>query len=126
MSLLASFNGGGNLVIGLILLPFFLAWPWAMLFFEVRAFLRSEAQSILIFLGLLLAGTYAGFMLIPGSFTEFSRTTGFWKGWMISLMLATAACPIVLGWEAYKHGWIKAWWKPTKKRKRRKELADEV
>ena len=116
MFVLASFSG--NPVLGLLLLPLFFGGPFVLLWLEVRAFLKSEAQSwlplaILIVLGV-LACVY-GFV----SLWEFGRITGFMKTHLVLICIGAIGFPITLAWEAYKRGWLeKLTTKPKKKKKR--------
>jgi len=116
MTLFASFNGG-NPVLGLILLPFFFAGPFVLLWLEVRAFLRSEAQSILILGLILLLGVLACFYGY-GSLREFHQISGFMKTHLIFAMVGAIVFPIALCWEAYKQGWLSQRTKKTKKKRR--------
>ncbi len=115
MYLLASFSG--NPVLGLLLLPLFFGGPFVLIWLEVRAFLKSEAQSwlsiaLLIVLGVLAC--YYGF----GSLWEFGRITGFMKTHLVLVCIGAIAFPITLGWEAYKRGWLeKLMTKPTKRKR---------
>ncbi|MFT3882971.1 MAG: hypothetical protein QM703_25365 [Gemmatales bacterium] len=120
MSLFASFNGG-NPVLGLLILPFFLAGPFVLIWLEVRAFLKSEAQSLPLFALLVLLGGLAGFYSIGTGWTEFNRTMGFTKIHLVASGIGFVACPIVVAWEAYKRGWLSQWTKKTKKKKRRSD-----
>lgn len=120
MSIMASFNGG-NPVLGLILLPFFLAGPFVLIAIEVRAFLKSEAQSLPLVGLLVLLGVLAGFYSIVTGFTEFNRTMGFTKMHLVASWIGFIASPIVVGWEAYKRGWLSQWKKPKKKKRRRSD-----
>lgn len=120
MTLLASFNGG-NPVLGLILLPFFLAGPFVLLAIEVRAFLKSEAQSLLVLALLLVLGGLAGYFSISTGWSEIKRMTGFTRIHLLASWIGFLACPIVVAWESYKQGWLSQWKKSTKKKRRRKE-----
>ncbi|HQR07242.1 MAG TPA: hypothetical protein PLN21_10495 [Gemmatales bacterium] len=120
MSLFASFNGG-NPVLGLIILPFFLAGPFVLIVIEVRAFLKSEAQSLPIVALLVLLGVLAGYYSIGTGWTEFNRTMGFTKMHLVASFIGAMACPIVVAWEVYKRGWLSQWTKKTKKKRRRSE-----
>ena len=108
MSLLASFNGG-NPVLGLLILPFFLAGPFVLIVIEVRAFLKSEAQSLPLFALLILLGALAGYYSIGTGFTEFNRTMGFTKMHLLASWIGAIACPLVVAWEVYKRGWLSHW-----------------
>lgn len=116
--LIASFNYG-NPIIGLLLLPFFLAGPFVLVWLEVRAFLKSEAQSLTILALLVLLGVLAGYYSIGTGFTEFNRTMGFTKFHLLVSWIGAMACPIVVGWESYKRGWLSHWKKRVKKKRRR-------
>lgn len=120
MSLLASFNGG-NPVLGLILLPFFLAGPFVLIAIEVRAFLKSEAQSLPLLALLVVLGVLAGIYSIGTGFTEFNRTMGFTKVHLVASWIGFLASPLVVGWEVYKQGWLRQWRKPAKKKRRRRD-----
>ncbi len=115
----ASFNGG-NPVIGLLLLPLFFGGPFLLIWLNIRAFLKSEAQSILILLLIVVLGALAGFYAI-GSINEFGRTLGFWKTHLIAAWIGAAGFPVAAGWEVYKQGWLSKWVAPTKKKQRRQE-----
>lgn len=117
--LLASFNYG-NPVIGVLLLPFFLALPWAMLFVEVRSILRGEALSRTLFVLLLLMEGLALYLAWIGVFHGLSMVFGFWKTWALALLLATSAAPFILAYEAYKNGWLDRLIHPPRKKKKRK------
>jgi hypothetical protein len=115
MSLLASFSG--NPVLGLLLLPLFFGGPFVLIWLEVRAFLKSEAQSWLPVALLIVLGALAciyGFI----SMKEFGQITGFMKTHLVLICMGAIAFPITLGWEAYKRGWLaKLTTKPKKKKR---------
>ncbi len=117
MSLFASFSG--NPVLGLLILPFFLAGPFVLIVIEARTFLKSEAQSLPLFALLVLLGGLAGFYSIVTGWTEFNRTMGFTKMHLMASWIGFLASPIVVCWEAYKRGWLSQWKKKSKKKRRR-------
>lgn len=119
MILLASFSG--NPVLGLLILPFFFAGPFVLIWLEVRAFLKSEAQSLPLLGLLVLLGVLAGFYTIGTGWTEFNRTMGFTKMHLVASGIGFVASPIVVAWEVYKRGWLSQWTKKTKKKKRRSD-----
>jgi hypothetical protein len=72
MTLFASFSG--NPVLGLLLLPFFFGGPFVLLRLEVRAFLRSEAQSLTLLALLVILGILAGLYCFATGLVEFNQT----------------------------------------------------
>lgn len=113
----ASFNGG-NPVLGLLLLPFFFAGPFVLIWLEVRAFLKSEAQSVLLLLVLLALGILACFYGY-GSAKEFQQITGFLKVHLIVAWIGGVAFPFTLAWEVYKQGWLNKWTAAGRKKKKK-------
>lgn len=116
MNLLASF--GGNPVLGLLLLPFFFAGPFVLIGIEVRAFLKSEAQSVLLLLLMMALGILACFYGY-GSAREFQQITGFMKGHLLAAYLGAIAFPFAATWEIYKQGWLSKLTTIPKKKKKR-------
>lgn len=89
-------NFSGNPVLGLLLLPLFLAGPFVLLWLEVRAFFKSKAQSWLTIALLIVLGVLACFYGF-GSMWEFGRITGFMKTHLILVYLGAIVFPITLG-----------------------------
>lgn len=115
MSLLASMSG--NPVLGLVLLPFFLAWPFIMVTIVVRAFLKGEAQSLLIVLLLIIMLVCGGLFAWKGGLQE-SHPPAYLKVWSIALMAGIASAPFALAYEVYKQGWLHRWLNPVKTMKK--------
>lgn len=107
-------------MLGLLLLPFFLVGPFVMIGLIVRAFLKSDPQSLFLLVLLLIMEVFAGYLVFTIGFNEFSRVSGYWKSWTIALMASFVVCPFALGWEAYKRGWLNRWIYPEKKTRKRK------
>jgi len=115
MFLLASFSG--NPVLGLLLLPLFFGGPFVLLWIEVRAFLKSEAQSWLPVALLIVLGALAciyGFV----SMWELHQISGFMKTHLVLVLVGAIAFPITMGWEAYKRGLLEKLTTKPKKKKR--------
>lgn len=120
MSTLASFNYSNISMLMLLLFPIVLPMPALMLWLEVKAFRRSEAQSIRAIVALLVMIGIACLYLYPFHFPRFSRPVGFLQVWYLLLWLAVALAPITLVWEAYKYG-VFAEWIAKQKRARKKK-----
>jgi hypothetical protein len=118
----ASFNHG-NPVIGWLLLPIMLVMPWIMLWIEVRSVLKGEALSKMSFFVLLAYECFAAWLAWRGVFADIAMLFGFWKTWVWALLLATAAAPFILAYEAYKHGWLNRVLYPPKKKRQRTRKA---
>jgi len=115
MLIFTSFSG--NPVLGLLLLPLFFGGPFVLLWLEVRAFLKSEAQSWLPVALLIVLGALAciyGFV----SMWELHQISGFMKTHLVLVCISAIAFPITLGWEAYKRGWLEKLMTKPKKKKR--------
>lgn len=118
MEIFGSFNHG-NPVIGLLLMPFFLAMPWVMLWIETRSVFKGEALSRTWFVVLFLCEIYALYLAWHGIFRELALILGYWRIWSWALLVATSAAPFILAFEAYKQGWFNRLLYPPKKKKRK-------
>ena len=117
---IASFNHG-NPVIGILLLPVFLAMPWVMLWIEIRSIVKGEALSTTSVVVLFLLESYALFLTWQGVFRELTLIFGIWRIWMWALLIATCLAPLILGYEANKRGWLQGLlWQRGKRRRRKK------
>jgi cytochrome bd-type quinol oxidase subunit 2 len=121
MSALASFNYSNTSIIMLFLFPIVLPMPALMLWLEVKAFRRSEAQSIRTIVAMLMMIGIACLYLYPFHFPRLSRPVGFFQIWYLLLWLAVVLAPITLVWEAYKYG-VFAEWMAKQKKARKKKL----
>ena len=102
-------SSGGARLIDIVLLIAFLAGPYVLLLLEVSAFRKSEPQSIIALILLILLGLpacYFGYEVLK----EIPRTTGLLRVHLLFIVLGALAFPFTLAWEAYKRGWLTKWW----------------
>lgn len=93
MSALASFNYSNTSIVMFFLFPIVLPMPALMLWLEVKAFRRSEAQSIRAIVALLMMIGIACLYLYPFHFPRLSHPVGFFQVWYLLLWLAVAWLP---------------------------------
>jgi hypothetical protein len=119
---LGGYNGShGDHVGGLFVFLHLLAGPYLLIWLEVRAFRKSEAQSFLALVMLVLLGLpacYYSYEIIKEAF----RATGVFKFQFSVLGIGILGFPIALGWEAYKRGWISRLMDKPKSKKKRKKI----
>lgn len=120
MTALASFNYSNTSLVMLLLFPIVLPMPALMFWLEVKAFIRSEAQSVRAIIALLMMIGIGCVYLYPFHFPRLSHPVGFFQIWYLLLWLAVVLAPVTLVWEAFKYG-VFAEWMAKKKKARKKK-----
>jgi hypothetical protein len=98
-------RGGFNLL-GWIYLLVAVFGPYLLVWLEVRAIRKAEAQSLFALVVLVLLGSVACYYNFDAA-RELSSSSGLTGFHLLIVLLGAMAFLPALGWELYKRGWLK-------------------
>lgn len=97
---------GGFYLLGWIYLLIAIFGPYLLVWLEVRAIRKADAQSLFALILLIILGSVACYYSIDAA-RELSRTSGLLGLHILVVLLGAIAFLPALGWELYKRGWLK-------------------